>query len=1030
MQYSHTPHQKWVPDFGLGYHRIIIHVEKKVDIAYVSIPWRLNNSNPSDWSIVLKSSLKTTARTIHNFHIVSMTQYDLNLLFQPIKGEGDYALYYRPSKWDLKKFYNPSFESIKLKNNPSKKWLNKHQIDSISNTHTYPDDVNLAHVTQIEAYDELHSFYPMEVVANPLEVKNLTEDCDKNSVKDQNPLNFLIFPETRENPIRLRDQLPLQWIEKGPSNKVVATTDKNEYFTFQLGIYTHKATLTNISIKFPTLQSDMGESIQSIDSGSWTCFNSGGVDWLGEQFTKQVDCECGHVVALWIGIDITPQTVPGLYEGFIEISADDLPFQKVAIHLTVTQNNLENKGYNDLDRMSRMSWLNSTRGHTSDVIKPFKPVEYSSNCISILGREIHLKEDGLPKQITSFFAPNNDLITDTPTHILQSPIQFYIEQAGKQIDLINENNKENLEIISHSSGLIEWVSQLSNSQLRCNIRGVAECDGYINYYIEIHSKSTGSIKLDNICLNIPFDKKNSIYFMGLGKEGGFRPKKVDWGWNIDQANNMAWVGSVNAGLQCKLKHKTSDWAISDLKSTGIYKDWSNAGKGGIKVHESDDDTFLLSAFTKEINLEPNQPLFFNFGLLITPFKILDKDHWHQHYTHKSHQKLNPKKIIRNMVKNNANIVNIHHANNLNPYINYPFYNLPEMKQFIQEGDSHGIRTKLYYTIRELTVRTKEFWALWALNGEIFTEGIGSNIADQFDLSKSSTDHVPKFGYAWLWDHLISNFDPAWHHRFGMGHWDFSIRTTNLSRWHNYYLEGLYWLVKNTGMRGIYLDGVGYDREIMKRVRNVLDEGAPDCLIDFHSGNNFSPHYGLNSPANGYLELFPYVNSLWLGEGFEYEKKSSDYWLVEVSGIPFGLFGEMLHGGGNPYRGMVYGMTNRLGWGGKSPKSIWDLWNDFGIQDAQMIGYWDEDSPIKSDNSQIKLTVYIKQTQILIAGASWDKNNSNVKINIDWKKLGWDESSVIITMPKVKKYQKAKKLEFPIQITVKPNKGFWILITKN
>ena len=34
-------------------------------------------------------------------------------------------------------------------------------------------------------------------------------------------------------------------------------------------------------------------------------------------------------------------------------------------------------------------------------------------------------------------------------------------------------------------------------------------------------------------------------------------------------------------------------------------------------------------------------------------------------------------------------------------------------------------------------------------------------------------------------------------------------------------------------RRLYLDGIGYDREIMKRVRKVMDRARPGCLIDFH-----------------------------------------------------------------------------------------------------------------------------------------------------------------------------------------------------
>ena len=52
----------------------------------------------------------------------------------------------------------------------------------------------------------------------------------------------------------------------------------------------------------------------------------------------------------------------------------------------------------------------------------------------------------------------------------------------------------------------------------------------------------------------------------------------------------------------------------------------------------------------------------------------------------------------------------------------------------------------------------------------------------------------------------------------------------------------------------------------------------------------------------YMELLPYIDRLWLGEGFNANHAAWDFWLVEMSGLPFGLMGEMLQDGGNPWRG--------------------------------------------------------------------------------------------------------------------------------
>jgi hypothetical protein len=61
-------------------------------------------------------------------------------------------------------------------------------------------------------------------------------------------------------------------------------------------------------------------------------------------------------------------------------------------------------------------------------------------------------------------------------------------------------------------------------------------------------------------------------------------------------------------------------------------------------------------------------------------------------------------------------------------------------------------------------------------------------------------------------------------------------TTGTSRWLNFYVEGLRWLVENVGIDGLYLDDIAFDGTTMKRVRKVLLRGNPGALIDVHSAN--------------------------------------------------------------------------------------------------------------------------------------------------------------------------------------------------
>ena len=117
-----------------------------------------------------------------------------------------------------------------------------------------------------------------------------------------------------------------------------------------------------------------------------------------------------------------------------------------------------------------------------------------------------------------------------------------------------------------------------------------------------------------------------------------------------------------------------------------------------------------------------------------------------------------------------------------------------------------------------------------------------------------------------------------------------------------------------------------------------------------------------------MEHFPYVSRLWFGEYFEYDLEP-DYWMTEVSGIPFGLTGEMLEKGGRPYHGLVFGMTTRV-YHKYNPGNIWKIFEDFNIDNSRMIGYWVDNSPVKINNNKIKCTIFQHDDKILISLASW------------------------------------------------------------
>ena len=548
--------------------------------------------------------------------------------------------------------------------------------------------------------------------------------------------------------------------------------------------------------------------------------------------------------------------------------------------------------------------------------------------------------------------------------------------------------------------MVAWSTILTSGIFDITMNTRMECDGNVDFVAKIKVKK--DVHIDNVKLTIPYEKTVAKYLMGLGVRGGYRPEKVEWKWG--QPHNMVWIGDVNAGMQLNLHDG---------------KDWRNEGKGGCNF-ESFDKECILTTFTGERTLREGDELEFHFALLISPFKTLDDKHWKERYYQ------NYFTIDSNVaIKKGATVMNIHQGNMYNPNINYPFLANDKLKPLVDIAKRHNIRVKLYYTVRELTVYTCELWALRQLDNEIFTSSGKIKLADTlFGGSYSSTS-----GHPWLFEHLRTNYSVRWHTPPSQGRddWDFAIGTQYLSRWHNYYIEGLHWLTENIGIRGLYLDGIGYDREIMKRLRKSVDLASDSCLLDFHCSNYLFNNNRRVSPMNNFMEHLPYINSLWFGEEYDYNS-SPDYWLVEISGIPFGLYGEMLENCGNAYRGMVYGMSSRLAWGGCDPTNIWKLWDYFGISGSEYVGYWDSANPAKTDNKDVFVSAYLKKDKVMLALGNWTDREQTVSLELDWRKLGMDAARAKIEMPQIEKLQGEGVADIK-KLTIPASKGLILIISQ-
>jgi len=694
-------------------------------VTWAHIPWRRRDAHPDRKGIRIVDS--KTGELVTNFVVLSCKQDYGDVVFEPPTVPGEYEIYYlpyfpmlgSPRLWGTTDPYRKRIED------PDPVWLSRvavmigdqgvarYQIGDFSRGNW--QRLPRAELVEIQAKTEFDRFDPMEIIATAEEIGALR------AVTADRP--YLVFPEDRGYPVRMFETIPLCWIKRGPRAEFSGTAQPDEFYCYQLGIFATSANVSGLELEFRELRTPDGKTIPV---EAMTCFNLGGTDWLGKPFAKTFTLEAGRVRPLWIGLQI-PAHASGEYAGTVLVKPKDLPPTEISVRLAVGGAPAVHHGDDDPRKHTRLRWLNSSLGIDDEwLVPPYTPLVAEQNRISCLGRSVEFGPIGLPTCVVS--GGNN---------VLQAPIEFLANANGKALKWQPAGTPKAL---LTKKGKIVRAYTAESAGIRLTNTVTMEFDGCV--LLELTLTAHKLMALSGIELRIPYNREVAEYMAGANGPGGYRVKEKDWQFASSwSSNSKIWLGNVDAGMQFK----------------------ATTGAGRLR---EDGDAVLVSNLQGDITLEPGTPRTFTWRLLVTPFKPVSPNHWR---TRIGNPLAEPGSL--------ATLQHIHHGRPENPWINYPFLYADKLQDLHKRITGRGgLGVQLYYTVRELTVRCNEIWALRSLGNEVYS-GADASFRANVQLDRGT-------GFPWLREHLVAGYYKAWR-TWGTYDTDAAISQRGLSRWHNY-----------------------------------------------------------------------------------------------------------------------------------------------------------------------------------------------------------------------------------------------------
>jgi hypothetical protein len=93
----------------------------------------------------------------------------------------------------------------------------------------------------------------------------------------------------------------------------------------------------------------------------------------------------------------------------------------------------------------------------------------------------------------------------------------------------------------------------------------------------------------------------------------------------------------------------------------------------------------------------------------------------------------------------------------------------------------------------------------------------------------------------------------------------------------------------------------------------------------------------------------------------------------------------------------------------------------------MIGFWDPEVPVLTDNDNVKATVYANNGSAVISIGSWEEQDTTINLSFDWDKLNIDPEKVKLYVPAIKDFQQDASYNLGDPISIKGKQGLLIYL---